>query len=316
MNGLLALAFAAGMVAPVNPCGFALLPAWLTLSFSDATNPSLAARLVGALRSGAALTIGFAGTLVAVGLMVSAGAHAMITAAPWLGFAVGLVLLVVALPMIAGRTFGLRVPGVARRRAGRIGIAQAVLYGVGYAAASLSCTFGILLAVIAQAQATDTYAGLVLVFVAYAAGAATILLLLAAVTAVAGTTITRHTATLARTGPRITGVVLALTGGYLAWYWYPAALHGATATRTGGFASLAATTSTWIQAHTTTLGLSAAAVALTVAALALYPASRRRRVPPTEPGGHTSAECCLPQTPPPAARSSSTQNASRAGDLT
>mgnify|MGYP006876152035 CR=1 FL=1 len=24
------LAFAAGMVAPVNPCGFALLPAWIT----------------------------------------------------------------------------------------------------------------------------------------------------------------------------------------------------------------------------------------------------------------------------------------------
>ena len=28
MGGLLALAFAAGMIAPVNPCGFALLPAW------------------------------------------------------------------------------------------------------------------------------------------------------------------------------------------------------------------------------------------------------------------------------------------------
>ena len=27
---LLALAFTAGMLAPVNPCGFALLPAWIT----------------------------------------------------------------------------------------------------------------------------------------------------------------------------------------------------------------------------------------------------------------------------------------------
>lgn len=29
MNGLLALAFGAGMLAPVNPCGFAMLPAFL-----------------------------------------------------------------------------------------------------------------------------------------------------------------------------------------------------------------------------------------------------------------------------------------------
>ncbi|MGA9374044.1 MAG: cytochrome c biogenesis protein CcdA, partial [Mycobacterium sp.] len=35
MGGLLTLAFAAGMVAPVNPCGFALLPAWITHTLGD-----------------------------------------------------------------------------------------------------------------------------------------------------------------------------------------------------------------------------------------------------------------------------------------
>ena len=40
MNGLLALAFTAGMLAPVNPCGFALLPAWITHTLGDtATEP-------------------------------------------------------------------------------------------------------------------------------------------------------------------------------------------------------------------------------------------------------------------------------------
>src|SRR2546422_916793 len=40
VNGLLALAFAAGMLAPVNPCGFALLPAWITHSLGEAdTSP-------------------------------------------------------------------------------------------------------------------------------------------------------------------------------------------------------------------------------------------------------------------------------------
>jgi len=71
MSGLLALAFAAGMVAPVNPCGFALLPAWITLSAGDARTHALQARLIRALNAGLALTIGFAGTLVVVGLVVS-----------------------------------------------------------------------------------------------------------------------------------------------------------------------------------------------------------------------------------------------------
>ena len=34
MTALLALAFAAGMIAPVNPCGFALLPAWIAQTLS------------------------------------------------------------------------------------------------------------------------------------------------------------------------------------------------------------------------------------------------------------------------------------------
>ncbi|HRZ40226.1 MAG TPA: aminotransferase class I/II-fold pyridoxal phosphate-dependent enzyme, partial [Candidatus Omnitrophota bacterium] len=75
---------------------------------------------------------------------------------------------------------------------------------VGYALASLSCTFGVILAVIAQAQATYSYAGLLLVFGVYAAGSATVLLLLALATAAAGSGLTRHVARLARHGPRVT----------------------------------------------------------------------------------------------------------------
>ena len=72
MGGLLSLAFAAGMVAPVNPCGFALLPAWISQTLGDADASPVPVRLLRALRSGIALAIGFAGTLAAAGLLVSA----------------------------------------------------------------------------------------------------------------------------------------------------------------------------------------------------------------------------------------------------
>ena len=133
-----------------------------------------------------------------------------------------------------------------------------------------------ILAVIAQAQATASYAGLLLVFAVYAAGSAAVLLLLALATAAAGTELTRHVARLARFGPRITALVLLLTGAYLAWYWFPAATSDApvAAGRTGGLTGLSATVSSWVQEQTSLLTLLAAAAV--VLALALGILQRRR----------------------------------------
>jgi cytochrome c-type biogenesis protein len=299
MSGLFALAFAAGMVAPVNPCGFALLPAWITLSLGDTTHhTALASRLARALRSGVALTIGFTGTLVAAGLIVSAGAHAVIDAAPWLGLATGVVLLLFAAVMLTGHSLGLRLPGIGSKPAARgHGLGQSVAYGVGFAGASLSCTFGVLLAVIAQAQATATYTGLVVVFAVYAAGATTVLLLLAIATAIAGTALTRRTASLARYGPKLTAIVLAVTGAYLIWYWYPTAVNGGRATSGTGLTGSAATAATWVQAHDTLIALSATGAVLLALALVIHHHRRSRITDPveskdpimTEPG-----DCCAP----------------------
>ncbi|CAM3586401.1 cytochrome c biogenesis protein CcdA [Nocardioides rotundus] len=307
MGGLLALAFAAGMVAPVNPCGFALLPAWITLSLGDTTHhTALAGRLARALPSGVALTIGFAGTLVAVGLIVSAGAHAVIKAAPWLGLATGVVLLLFAGAMLTGRSLGLRLPGIGAKPAARgHGVGQSVAYGVGFAGASLSCTFGVLLAVIAQAQATATYTGLIVVFAVYAAGAATVLLLLAIATAIAGTALTRRTASLARYGPTLTAIVLAVTGTYLIWYWYPTAVTGDRATSGTGLTSVAATAATWVQAHGTLIALSATGAVLLALAVVIHHHRTRRITDPgeaadpmvTDPEGCCAPALTRPQTP-------------------
>ena len=284
MNGLLALAFAAGMAAPVNPCGFALLPAWITYTLGDADSSPLPVRLSRALRSGAALTLGFAGTLAAAGLVAGAGARALIQAAPWLGLAAGVALLLLGLAMLGGRSLTLRLPGTPGRVAeGPPTDRRMVAFGIGYAAASLSCTFGVLLAVIAQAQASASYGGLLLVFAAYAAGSATVLLLVSLTTALVGTALTRKITAIVRYGPRFAAAVLVVTGAYLAWYWYPAATNGPTATSSGGLTRFSATISTWIQAHSTLIALLAAPAVLIAAALAV-----RHRLRSRNGGRHTA----------------------------
>ncbi|GDY33530.1 cytochrome c biogenesis CcdA family protein [Gandjariella thermophila] len=299
MNPLLALAFAGGMLAPVNPCGFALLPAWVTYSLGGTDTAPLPVRLVRALRAGAVLAVGFASTLVAAGLAISAGARAIIGAAPWLGLAIGIILVVLGVAMLAGLTVRLRLRPASTRpaRSGRAGVGRLAVFGVGYAAASLSCTFGVLLAVIAQAQATASYTGLLLVFAAYAAGAATVLVLVAIATAAAGAALTRHITALARYGPRITATVLVLTGVYLAWYWYPAATSG-TISSGAGLARFSATATSWISAHTGTITALAAAAVLTVTVLAVGYRLRRRAITRAEadaaPTASPGPDCCAP----------------------
>lgn len=300
MSGLLALAFAAGMVAPVNPCGFALLPAWISLTAGDADTAALPTRLSRALLAGLALTLGFAGTLVVVGLVVSAGAHAIIDAAPWLGLILGVVLVVLGSLMLTGRSLGLRVPGRSvRPRLGGRSAGRSVLYGVGFAAASLACTSGLLLAVIAQAQATATYTGLIVVFTVYAAGSATVLLLLAIATALAGSALTRRAASLARFGPRVTAIVLVLTGGYLAWYWFPAAVTGGTSATGNPVARFAATVATWVQSHGQPVAAAATAAILgALTLIVVHHRTNRNRLASPDPASSEPSpdpeDCCAP----------------------
>ena len=182
---LLALAFTAGMLAPVNPCGFALLPAWITGTIATGGTDAVLVRLARALRTGAVLTIGFTGTLTLAGIAISAGARTLVTAAPWLGITIGLTLAILGGFMLTGRTIGLRMPARTRHRPDSPTAGGVLAAGIGYALASLSCTFGVLLAVIAQAQATSGWGGLLAVFTAYTAGAATILMLVSVGTAIA-----------------------------------------------------------------------------------------------------------------------------------
>ena len=77
MTGLLALAFGAGLVSAVNPCGFALLPAWIAYHLDTTTTAADArwsSRLAGGLRAGLALTAASVAGVLAVFAAYTLGA--------------------------------------------------------------------------------------------------------------------------------------------------------------------------------------------------------------------------------------------------
>jgi cytochrome c-type biogenesis protein len=215
------LAMAAGLVAALNPCGFALLPVYLTLLILGDDSPSRALAVRRALGVTALMTAGFVAVFGAVGLVISPVASLVFQYVPWFTVGFGLLLMLLSGWLIAGRalpSFGLRPsrgPKI-RRSAGSM-----VLFGAAYALASLSCTIAPFLAIVASSFRAGSVLTGVGLFVAYAAGMG----LLVGVAALA-VAVTRPGAVtrLRRFGPvlsRLGGVVLLIAGGYVAYYgWY------------------------------------------------------------------------------------------------
>lgn len=167
-----ALALAAGLLAAVNPCGFALLPAYLSFLILDgAPDGGGRGRAAGrALTLTAAMTVGFVAVFGGFGLLAAPAANTVARHLPWVSVAVGLTLAAAGGWLLAGRqlpTFGLKMgtgPEVTRR------FGAMALFGASYAIASLGCTIGPFLAVVVAGFRTDSIAAGVGLFLAYAAG--------------------------------------------------------------------------------------------------------------------------------------------------
>lgn len=153
----LGYAFGAGMVAAVNPCGLALLPAYLGLYLRDSgTSKSRTGQsLARAIKVSAAMTTGFVLLFGVAGLVLSAAASALVEYVPWLGLAVGVLLVVVGGRMLGGAELHTTLGGsLADRVSGSTrvpGVRGFIAYGVAYGAASLSCTLPIFITVVASA---------------------------------------------------------------------------------------------------------------------------------------------------------------------
>ena len=100
---LIGLAFAAGMVAAFNPCGFAMLPAYLTLVVRRDGGGSQLGALSRALGATAAMAAGVLTVFGLFGLLTVSVASAVQRRLPYLTVAIGISLVVLGLWLLSGR---------------------------------------------------------------------------------------------------------------------------------------------------------------------------------------------------------------------
>jgi cytochrome c biogenesis protein CcdA len=223
-EGPFAYYLALGMVATVNPCGFALLPAYLSyyLGLDDeartgGTSGAPGASLGQAARVALAVSAGFLAVFALAGALVELLDAPVYEYAPWISLVIGLALLVLGVAMVAGFELVVRLPKL--RHTGRTRTVRSMfLFGVSYAVASIGCTLpGFLIAVAGTIDDKSVADGLI-AFACYAAGMALVLTTLTVTLALARTSVVRFLRWSQRYVNRVAGVLVAMAGAYVAWY--------------------------------------------------------------------------------------------------
>jgi cytochrome c biogenesis protein CcdA len=215
----LAAAFTAGMIAVVNPCGFAMLPAYLGyfLGTDRGEDGDAGVSVARALVVGGAVTSGFLLIFAIAGMIVSWTSVALGEFTPYLTVVIGVVLVVVGIAFVAGWEPKLALPRLDKGGQTR-GLWSMFVFGVSYAVASLSCTIGPFTAVVAQTFSRASVASGVVTFVAYGLGMGLLLMALTVSLALARQGLLLKLRRALPYVTRISGVIMVVMGLYLAWY--------------------------------------------------------------------------------------------------
>jgi len=276
IEGQFAVAFAAGLVAVANPCGFAMLPAYLSFFLGvDGRGDDARAGLSRALAVGLSVSTGFVLTFAVVTVVVRNLTGDVLEWSPWVSIVIGIAVAALGVALVAGKELKVTLPRL--DRGGRSGsVRSMVVYGISYAVVSLSCTLPTFSAYVTATINTENWLSGAVVFLAYAGGFTLLLTSLTIGIALARQGLVR---TVRRALPhvqRISGVLLVIAGLYVAYFgWYELRRLGeedAAVDRVTGWSN--DVTAFVTDVGPTTLGL---LLALVVSASAIAVATIRRR---------------------------------------
>lgn len=218
----LGIAFAAGLVATVNPCGFAMLPAYLSYFLGlagdedDRGRPD--ATVARALVVGGVVSLGFIVVFGIAGLLINAGLRVVIDLIPWIALTVGVGLVVLAIAMLRGYEPTVALPKV-QGGTGSRQYRSVFTFGVSYAVASLSCTLPVFLTVVVGSLTGTNFLEGLATFLAYGLGMSLVLVVLTLALAVAKQGIVRRLRSAVQYVHRASAILLLVAGVYITWYW-------------------------------------------------------------------------------------------------
>lgn len=215
----LAFAFTAGIFATVNPCGFAMLPAYLSyflgIEGKSDTDGSARSSLIRAVTTGGVVSLGFLVVFGITGTLVTIGVSRIEDRIPWIAIAIGAAMVALGVAMLLGYRLTVAIPKLEKGADGK-SFKSLFLFGVSYALASLSCAFPTFFVVI---NGIDDFDSGVASFGAYTVGMTSVLMALTVSLALARHSLLQTLRKLMQHVDTAAAVLLIVAGLYTIYYW-------------------------------------------------------------------------------------------------
>lgn len=174
----LSIVFAAGVFATFNPCGFAMLPAYMTMLISSHRESESLPKLVGkALQFAALMTLGIVTIFALFAVVIFPISTSIQAYLPIATITIGVLLIAVGVATLSGRSPYLKKlwsPNTAPSTR----LKSLYLYGITFALGSISCTIGPLLAATSKALEL-TFLESLRIYLIYATGISVTIAILA-----------------------------------------------------------------------------------------------------------------------------------------
>jgi cytochrome c-type biogenesis protein len=238
MRNNLGLAFTAGMLATLNPCGFALLPAYLGSFLSD-QEQTLTQRIRRAIWVSLGVSSGFLSTFVVLGTITQIGLRKMndliFSLSRWATLGIGLALIALGVCLIFGYRLPLFIPRL-EKGGQRKTFGSMYIFGISYAIASLGCSISVFLSYSLAMRKDQGVIGAFLGSFIYGISFACLITPLTISLALAEDSISRWFKKASRNINGVSGIFVTLSGIYTAIYGYTEIVGKSNPITTKGYA--------------------------------------------------------------------------------
>ena len=220
----LAFPLAAGLIAAFNPCGFAMLPAYLAyfLGHELKSTPDGYQGFLNGVKVSVTLSAGFVFVFALVGILTNTliSENSIEERAGYITLPIGIILILLGLAMIRGYQPNIKIPKLHIKNFNRQ-LPSIFLFGVSYAIVSIGCSAPIFFITVGSSFSRDGVINGVAVFITYALGMSIVVTFLTISLALTRTMIAKNMRRVLPYLSPISGLLLTGAGFFLASYgWW------------------------------------------------------------------------------------------------
>ena len=220
----LAFPLAAGLIAAFNPCGFAMLPAYLSyfLGLESDNDDNREVGILNGLKVSLTLSLGFVFVFAIIGILTNTiiSEASIEKQAGYITLGIGITLVLLGVAMVAGYHPVLKIPRIQMGTSNRE-LPSIFLFGISYAFVSIGCSAPIFFLTVGGSFSRDGIVNGSAVFISYALGMSIVITVLTIGISIARSSITEKYKSIMKYLNPISGIFLSISGFFLSAYgWW------------------------------------------------------------------------------------------------